>query len=217
MLSEFKVPLPPALPSSLFSSTCPEGKRGLSAPTAFLIPSWPASPDPVVVPTLPWLPCPLLTVTPPFLQNLDITKKKLVHEGPLTWRVTKDKAVGEHQGGELGPRGWGGGGCPVGVLSTGFAPPAEVHVLLLDDLLLLLQRQDDRLLLKSHSRTLTPTPDGKTMLRPVLRLTSAMTREVATGEARGGEGAAQQPKAEAMRGRPWAGHGRDSRPGCRFY
>uniref|UniRef100_A0A8C3YGQ3 Rho guanine nucleotide exchange factor 1 n=1 Tax=Catagonus wagneri TaxID=51154 RepID=A0A8C3YGQ3_9CETA len=82
-------------------------------------------------------------------KNLDITRKKLVHEGPLTWRVTKDKAV-------------------------------EVHVLLLDDLLLLLQRQDDRLLLKSHSRTLTPTPDGKTMLRPVLRLTSAMTREVAT-------------------------------------
>ncbi|XP_063108254.1 rho guanine nucleotide exchange factor 1 isoform X2 [Cavia porcellus] len=82
-------------------------------------------------------------------KNLDITRKKLVHEGPLTWRVTKDKAV-------------------------------EVHVLLLDDLLLLLQRQDERLLLKSHSRTLTPTPDGKTMLRPVLRLTSAMTREVAT-------------------------------------
>ncbi|XP_057568720.1 rho guanine nucleotide exchange factor 1 [Hippopotamus amphibius kiboko] len=82
-------------------------------------------------------------------KSLDITKKKLVHEGPLTWRVTKDKAV-------------------------------EVHVLLLDDLLLLLQRQDERLLLKSHSRTLTPTPDGKTMLRPVLRLTSAMTREVAT-------------------------------------
>lgn len=62
------------------------------------------------------------------------------------------------------------------------APPTEVHVLLLDDLLLLLQRQDDRLLLKSHSRALTSTPDGKTMLRPVLRLTSAMTREVATGE-----------------------------------
>nr|XP_021519867.1 rho guanine nucleotide exchange factor 1 [Meriones unguiculatus] len=82
-------------------------------------------------------------------KNLDITKRKLVHEGPLTWRLTKDKAV-------------------------------EVHVLLLDDLLLLLQRQDDRLLLKSHSRTLTATPDGKTMLRPVLPLTSAMTREVAT-------------------------------------
>lgn len=62
------------------------------------------------------------------------------------------------------------------------ASPKEVHVLLLDDLLLLLQRQDEKLLLKSHSRTLTPTPDGKTMLRPVLRLTSAMTREVATGK-----------------------------------
>ncbi|XP_027622511.1 rho guanine nucleotide exchange factor 1 isoform X4 [Tupaia chinensis] len=82
-------------------------------------------------------------------KSLDITKKKLVHEGPLTWRVTKDKAV-------------------------------EVHVLLLDDLLLLLQRQDERLVLKAHSRTLMPTPDGKTMLRPILRLTSAMTREVAT-------------------------------------
>ncbi|XP_040108601.1 rho guanine nucleotide exchange factor 1 isoform X2 [Oryx dammah] len=82
-------------------------------------------------------------------KNLDITKKRLIYEGPLTWRVTKDKAV-------------------------------EVHVLLLNDLLLLLQRQDERLLLKSHSRTLTPTPDGKTMLRPVLRLTSALTREVAT-------------------------------------
>ncbi|XP_006039923.4 rho guanine nucleotide exchange factor 1 isoform X5 [Bubalus bubalis] len=82
-------------------------------------------------------------------KNLDITRKRLIYEGPLTWRVTKDKAV-------------------------------EVHVLLLDDLLLLLQRQDERFLLKSHSRTLTPTPDGKTMLRPVLRLTSAMTREVAT-------------------------------------
>lgn len=118
------------------------------------------------------------TVTPSGLQNLDITKKKLVHEGPLTWRVTKDKAVGECPGREQGPSGtvlrWG-------VLSAAL-PPAEVHVLLLDDLLLLLQRQDERLLLKSHSRTLTPTPDGKTMLRPVLRLTSAMTREVATGE-----------------------------------
>lgn len=93
-------------------------------------------------------------------------------------------------------------------------------MLLLDDLLLLLQRQDERLLLKSHSRTLTPTPDGKTMLRPVLRLTSAMTREVATGEARaqawlpGGwvgsppksrEATAEVEKREAWQagGRPW--------------
>ncbi|KAK2088552.1 Rho guanine nucleotide exchange factor 1 [Saguinus oedipus] len=115
-------------------------------------------------------------------KNLDITKKKLVHEGPLTWRVTKDKAVGECQGSCLvqgmGAVSWGEEG--VSGLHVNTACPIEVHVLLLDDLLLLLQRQDERLLLKSHSRTLTPTPDGKTMLRPVLRLTSAMTREVAT-------------------------------------
>ncbi|KAK2491111.1 hypothetical protein MC885_020072 [Smutsia gigantea] len=102
-------------------------------------------------------------------KNLDITKRKLVHEGPLTWRVTKDKSV-------------------------------EVHVLLLDDLLLLLQRQDERLLLKSHSRTLTPTPDGKTMLRPVLRLTSAMTREVATGGPDIRAGGTDRVRAEEVRG-----------------
>lgn len=82
-----------------------------------------------------------------------------------------------------GGRGDGEGGCSGPGDAEPRPRPAEVHVLLLDDLLLLLQRQDERLLLKSHSRTLTPTPDGKTMLRPVLRLTSAMTREVATGEA----------------------------------
>ncbi|XP_044290818.1 rho guanine nucleotide exchange factor 1 isoform X2 [Varanus komodoensis] len=82
-------------------------------------------------------------------KNTDITKKNLVHEGPLTWRVTKDKSV-------------------------------DVHVLLLDDILVLLQKQEERLVLKCHSRTITPTPDGKQMLSPIIRLNSAMTREVAT-------------------------------------
>uniref|UniRef100_A0A8B9P866 Rho guanine nucleotide exchange factor 1 n=1 Tax=Apteryx owenii TaxID=8824 RepID=A0A8B9P866_APTOW len=76
-------------------------------------------------------------------------KGNLVHEGPLTWRVTRDKAV-------------------------------DVHVLLLDDLLVLLQRQEERLVLRCHSRTITPTPDGKQMLSPIIKLSSAMTREVAT-------------------------------------
>ncbi|XP_053908655.1 rho guanine nucleotide exchange factor 1 isoform X2 [Cuculus canorus] len=82
-------------------------------------------------------------------RNMDITKRNLVHEGPLTWRLTRDKAV-------------------------------EVQVLLLDDLLVLLQRQEERLVLRCHSRTITPAPDGKQMLSPVIRLSSAMTREVAT-------------------------------------
>uniref|UniRef100_A0A8D0HM89 Rho guanine nucleotide exchange factor 1 n=1 Tax=Sphenodon punctatus TaxID=8508 RepID=A0A8D0HM89_SPHPU len=82
-------------------------------------------------------------------RNTDITKRNLVYEGPLTWRITKDKAV-------------------------------DVHVLLLDDILVLLQKQEERLVLKCHSRTINPTPDGKQMLSPIIKLNSAMTREVAT-------------------------------------
>ncbi|XP_058716163.1 rho guanine nucleotide exchange factor 1 [Poecile atricapillus] len=82
-------------------------------------------------------------------KNTDITKRTLVHEGPLTWRITRDKAV-------------------------------EVQVLLLDDLLVLLQRQEERLVLRWQSRALAPCPDGKQLLSPVVRLRSAMTREVAT-------------------------------------
>ncbi|XP_063168521.1 rho guanine nucleotide exchange factor 1 isoform X4 [Candoia aspera] len=82
-------------------------------------------------------------------RNTDITKRNLVYEGPLTWRVTKDKSV-------------------------------DVHVILLDDILVLLQKQEERLVLKFHSRTITPTPDGKQMLSPIIKLNSAMTREVAT-------------------------------------
>ncbi|KAJ7304005.1 hypothetical protein JRQ81_011523, partial [Phrynocephalus forsythii] len=82
-------------------------------------------------------------------RNTDITQKNLVCEGPLTWRVTKDKSV-------------------------------DVHVLLLDDILVLLQKQEERFILKCHSRNLTPTPDGKQMLSPIIKLNSAMIREVAT-------------------------------------
>lgn len=28
------------------------------------------------------------------LQNLDLTKKTMVHEGPLLWKVNKDKTIG---------------------------------------------------------------------------------------------------------------------------
>ncbi|XP_015282233.1 PREDICTED: rho guanine nucleotide exchange factor 1-like [Gekko japonicus] len=86
-------------------------------------------------------------------RNTDITNRKLVYEGPLTWRVTRDKSV-------------------------------DVHVLLLDDILVLLQKQEERLVLKCHSRNITPTPDGKQMLSPIIKLNSAMTREVATGGCR---------------------------------
>ncbi|KAM4651915.1 rho guanine nucleotide exchange factor 1 isoform 3-T3 [Discoglossus pictus] len=82
-------------------------------------------------------------------KNLEISKRNLIHEGSLTWRVSKDKAV-------------------------------DVHVLLLDDILMLMQKQDERLVLKCQSRTITPTPDGKLMLSPIIKLSMAMSREVAT-------------------------------------
>ena len=28
-------------------------------------------------------------------QNLDLTKGKMVHEGPLSWKVNKDKSIGK--------------------------------------------------------------------------------------------------------------------------
>ncbi|XP_030398948.1 rho guanine nucleotide exchange factor 1, partial [Gopherus evgoodei] len=81
-------------------------------------------------------------------KNMDITKRNLVHEGGLTWRVSKDKAV-------------------------------DVHVLLLDDILVLLQRQEERLVLRCHSRPPGPTPEPRQVLSPIIKLSSAMTRDVA--------------------------------------
>nr|XP_048684049.1 rho guanine nucleotide exchange factor 1 isoform X2 [Caretta caretta] len=82
-------------------------------------------------------------------KNTDITKRNLVHEGDLTWRVSKDKAV-------------------------------DVHMLLLDDILVLLQRQEERLVLRCHSRPPGPTPETRQVLSPIIKLSSAMTRDVAT-------------------------------------
>lgn len=28
------------------------------------------------------------------LQSLDLTSRRMIHEGPLTWRISKDKTVG---------------------------------------------------------------------------------------------------------------------------
>ena len=30
-----------------------------------------------------------------WIQNLDLTKGKMVHEGPLSWKVNKDKSIGQ--------------------------------------------------------------------------------------------------------------------------
>uniref|UniRef100_A0A9J7ZUV0 Rho guanine nucleotide exchange factor 11 n=1 Tax=Cyprinus carpio carpio TaxID=630221 RepID=A0A9J7ZUV0_CYPCA len=83
-------------------------------------------------------------------KNLDLTTKRMIHEGPLTWRVSKDKAI-EVQA-----------------------------LLLSDLLVLLQRGADERLVLRCPSRSLGGAPDLKIPFCPILRLDSALVRLVAT-------------------------------------
>ncbi|KAL4647508.1 rho guanine nucleotide exchange factor 12-like isoform X2 [Arapaima gigas] len=83
------------------------------------------------------------------LKNLDLTKRKMVHEGPLSWKVNKDKTI-------------------------------ELYTLLLEDILVLLQKQDDRLVLRCHSKNLAGSADTKRTFSPVIKLSTVLVRSVAT-------------------------------------
>ncbi|NXA57391.1 ARHGB factor, partial [Nothocercus julius] len=93
--------------------------------------------------------CPVLTAALRPRQSLDLTSRRMIHEGPLTWRISKDKTV-------------------------------DLHVLLLEDLLVLLQKQDEKLVLKCHSKTALGSSDNKQSFSPVLKLNSVLIRSVAT-------------------------------------
>ncbi|XP_053460181.1 rho guanine nucleotide exchange factor 11 isoform X4 [Nycticebus coucang] len=82
-------------------------------------------------------------------KSLDLTTRKMIHEGLLTWRISKDKTL-------------------------------DLHVLLLEDLLVLLQKQDEKLLLKCHSKTALGSSDSKQTFSPVLKLNAVLIRSVAT-------------------------------------
>ncbi|XP_039368366.1 LOW QUALITY PROTEIN: rho guanine nucleotide exchange factor 1 [Mauremys reevesii] len=79
-----------------------------------------------------------------------------------------------------------GAGCGMRALGLGAGcgvskeKAVDVHVLLLDDILVLLQRQEERLVLRCHSRPPGPTPEPRQLLSPIIKLSSAMTRDVAT-------------------------------------
>ncbi|XP_060767840.1 rho guanine nucleotide exchange factor 11 isoform X2 [Neoarius graeffei] len=90
-------------------------------------------------------------VAAPF-KNLDLTTKRMIHEGPLTWKVSKDKAI-EVQA-----------------------------LLLSDLLVLLQRGPDDRLILRCPSRSLggVGNTDHKTSFCPVVRLNSSLVRSNAT-------------------------------------
>ncbi|XP_053468058.1 rho guanine nucleotide exchange factor 1b isoform X2 [Ictalurus furcatus] len=82
-------------------------------------------------------------------KSFDLTSRSMVYEGPLTWRVTKEKAL-------------------------------DVQGVLLGDLLVLLQKQDDKMLLKCQSKSIGASQEGKQMLSPIIKLDSAFLRDVAT-------------------------------------
>ncbi|XP_069805496.1 rho guanine nucleotide exchange factor 11 isoform X2 [Dendropsophus ebraccatus] len=82
-------------------------------------------------------------------KNLDLTTRRMIHEGTLAWRITKDKTI-------------------------------DLHVLLLEDLLVLLQKQDEKLVLKCHGKTSMVSSDTKQTFSPVIKLNSVLVRSVAT-------------------------------------
>uniref|UniRef100_A0A7M4EN25 Rho guanine nucleotide exchange factor 11 n=1 Tax=Crocodylus porosus TaxID=8502 RepID=A0A7M4EN25_CROPO len=105
-------------------------------------------------------------------KNLDLTSRRMIHEGPLSWRISKDKTV-------------------------------DLHVLLLEDLLVLLQKQDEKLVLKCHSKTALGSADTKQTFSPVLKLNSVLIRSVATGSGSPGGAACAQPCPAYARVSPW--------------
>ncbi|XP_037604893.1 rho guanine nucleotide exchange factor 12-like isoform X1 [Sebastes umbrosus] len=83
------------------------------------------------------------------LKNLDLTKRKMVHEGPLSWKVNKEKTI-------------------------------ELYTILLEDILVLLQKQDERLVLKFHGKNPASAADAKHIFSPIIKLNTVLVRPVAT-------------------------------------
>ncbi|XP_028276713.1 rho guanine nucleotide exchange factor 12 isoform X2 [Parambassis ranga] len=83
------------------------------------------------------------------LKNLDLTKRRMIHEGPLSWKVNKDKRI-------------------------------ELYTILLEDIMVLLQKQDERLVLKFHGKNLASVTDTKNIFSPVIKLNTVLVRPVAT-------------------------------------
>ncbi|XP_045919768.1 rho guanine nucleotide exchange factor 11 isoform X2 [Micropterus dolomieu] len=87
----------------------------------------------------------------PLFKSLDLTTKRMIHEGPLTWKLSKDKQI-EIQA-----------------------------LLLSDCLVLLQRGPDDRLQLRYPSRWLGGgSGDSKTSFSPLVKLDSLLVRSVAT-------------------------------------
>lgn len=90
--------------------------------------------------------CTLLMINKIFihflLQNLDLTKHRLIHEGTLNWRIANRPKL------------------------------IDLHVLLLEDVIILLQKQDEKFVLKFYSATLSP----------IIKVSTVLVRSNAVGE-----------------------------------
>lgn len=69
--------------------------------------------------------------------------------------------------------------CRIVVLS-------ELYAILLEDILVLLQKQDERLILKFHGKNQASAADAKNIFSPVIKLSTVLVRPVATGESSAG-------------------------------
>ena len=91
-------------------------------------------------------------------RNLDLTKHRLIYDGPLTLKLGDTKRF----------------------------KTIDLHVVLLEDCIMLLQKQDDKYLLKFHTSTVANTAVGsqshKFCHSPVIKFSAMLVRPVATGK-----------------------------------
>lgn len=85
-------------------------------------------------------------------KNLDITKRKLIYEGPLQWRRTEPNRS---------------------MPNRSVPKPVDLHVVLLDDTIFFLHRQDDKYLLKFIN---TANQAGNSVLSPIVKLSTVLVR-----------------------------------------
>lgn len=103
------------------------------------------------------------------VQNIDLTSenRRLFHEGPLTWRIQHRRVVGMTPL-SLPP-------CQL----TLFRPPPELHALLLTDVLVLMEKHEDKDKYYLRTHTLEKVGGTREELSPVIRLKECLLRHAA--------------------------------------
>ena len=91
------------------------------------------------------------------MQNLDLTKHRLIYEGSLNWRIgNRQKLI-------------------------------DLHVLLLEDVIILLQKQDEKYILKFYNTNTTGggssgNSDRSPTLSPIIKVSTVLVRPNAVGK-----------------------------------